>query len=154
MDAPDLAQIPDDALLLDNQLCFNLYAASRKVIQLYGPHLSRLDLTYTQYITLLALWEHPVLTVKELGGLLLLDTGTLTPLLKKMEKKGFLTRTRSPQDERSVIIAITERGQALKLEALKFIPQLACSSCLSPAELEELRELAKKLLFGLELGRE
>ncbi len=153
MDAFELIQLPDDALLLDNQLCFNLYAASRKVIQLYGPHLSRLDLTYTQYIVLLALWEHPSLAVKELGEKLLLDTGTLTPLLKKMEKKGLIMRARSQNDERSVIITITEQGQNLKQEALKFIPQLGCSSCLSLQELEDLRELAKKLLFGLELGK-
>jgi MarR family transcriptional regulator, organic hydroperoxide resistance regulator len=139
----------NDALLLDNQLCFGLYAASRKVIQAYAPLLTKIDLTYTQYITLLVLWERTALPVKDLGSHLMLDTGTLTPLLKKLEKKGFVTRTRSVQDERSVIIAVTARGQALKQEALDFLPTLLCSTCLSQGELIELRDLVKRLVGGL-----
>lgn len=140
----------DQALLLDNQLCFGLYAASRKVIQLYGPLFTRLGLTYTQYVTLLALWERPVLSVKELGQGLMLDSGTLTPMLKKMERKGIITRTRSAQDERSVLIEITPTGRAMKADALAFLPTLLCSSCLSTQELVELRGLTKKLLSSLD----
>jgi DNA-binding MarR family transcriptional regulator len=145
----DLLPLPSDALLLDNQLCFSLYAASRKVIQLYTPHLTRLDLTYTQYITLMVLWEQPLIPVKHLGEKLLLDSGTLTPVLKKMEKKGLLTRRRSSQDERSVLIELTEQGADLKQEALAFLPSLSCGACLSLEELVEMRELARKLVDGL-----
>jgi MarR family transcriptional regulator, organic hydroperoxide resistance regulator len=139
----------DEVLLLDNQLCFGLYAASRKVIQLYAPLLERLDLTYTQYISLLVLWEHQSLSVKELGDYLMLDSGTLTPLLKKLEKKGLVTRTRSSLDERIVIVRITEQGQSIKTQALAFLPTLMCSTCLSQQELVDLREKVKKLLQGL-----
>ena len=144
-----MANLPDTALLLDNQLCFGLYAASRKVIQLYAPLLTRVDLTYTQYITLLVLWEHRVLPVKELGNYLMLDTGTLTPLLKKLEKKGLVTRTRSSKDERSVLIDVTEKGLAIRAEALGFLPSMLCAGCLNPQELIELRELVKRLVDGL-----
>ena len=85
-----------DVLRLDNQLCFALYAASRKVTGAYGPLLRQLDLTYTQYVTLMVLWEHQELPVKDIGEKLLLDSGTLTPLLKKLEEKGYVTRRRSP----------------------------------------------------------
>ncbi len=139
----------DQSLLLDNQLCFGLYAASRKVIQLYGPLFSKLRLTYTQYVTLLVLWERPVLSVKELGNSLLLDSGTLTPMLKKMEKRGIVTRTRSAQDERSVLIEITPTGLAMKADALEFLPTLLCSTCLSPQEVVALRELTKRLIASL-----
>ena len=146
-----MANLPDTALLLDNQLCFGLYAASRKVIQLYAPLLTRVDLTYTQYITLLVLWEHHILPVKELGNYLILDTGTLTPLLKKLEKKGLVTRTRSAKDERSVLIEVTEKGQAIRADALGFLPTMLCAGCLSPQELIELREMVKRLVDGLNL---
>lgn len=146
----DTSNLPEDVLLLDKQLCFNLYATSRRVIQLYTPHLSRLDLTYTQYITLLVLWEHQTLSVKEMGERLLLDSGTLTPLLKKMERKGLLTRSRSSQDERIVLVHITAKGSALKQQAIEFIPQVYCASCLTPQETLELLRLARKLRDGLE----
>ena len=146
--------VPSDALVLDHQLCFSLYAASRKVIQLYGPHLSRLDLTYTQYITLMALWEHRLLPVKDLGELLMLDSGTLTPLLKKLEKKGLVTRRRSSKDERSVLIEITPKGRAIKQAAMGFLPELFCATCLTPRELVRIRELTQKLLQGLQQQEE
>jgi DNA-binding MarR family transcriptional regulator len=95
------------------------------------------------------LWEHLSLSVKELGDYLMLDSGTLTPLLKKLEKKGLVSRTRSMQDERSVIIRITEQGQSIKTQALAFLPTLACSTCLSQQELVDLRTMVKKLLQGL-----
>ena len=109
---------PYDALRLDNQLCFPLYACARITIKLYKPFLDKLDLTYTQYITMMVLWERQSLTAKELGDILFLDSGTLTPLLKKMESKGLLTRKRSAEDERSLIITITEAGMALREQAV------------------------------------
>ena len=110
-----------EAMKLGNQLCFPLYAASRNVISLYTPYLKPLGLTYTQYITLLALWEKDGITVGELCGKLMLDNGTLSPLLKKMQQEGLVERTRSEEDERVVVITLTEEGRALK-EKAKDIP--------------------------------
>ncbi len=95
-----------DSLKLENQLCFPLYACSKEITRRYKPFLSKLDLTYTQYITMMVLWETRELSVKELGDKLFLDSGTLTPLLKKLESKGYLTRNRSVKDERNLIIKI------------------------------------------------
>ena len=103
-----------DCLLLKNQLCFPLYAASREILRKYTPLLKELDLTYTQYIVMMVLWEEKKLTVGELGKKLFLDTGTLSPLLKSMEKKMLLRRTRDCVDERIVMVDITEEGEALK----------------------------------------
>ena len=99
-----------DMLRLDNQLCFALYAASRKVTGAYGPLLKKLDLTYTQYVTLMVLWEQQELPVKDIGERLLLDSGTLTPLLKKLEEKGYVTRRRSTVDERVVQCGLPRRA--------------------------------------------
>ncbi len=110
------------SLLLQNQLCFPLYAAARRVVALYAPFLKPLGLTYTQYITFMVLWEQGTITVGELGKRLFLDNGTITPLLKKMERSGFVTRTRSMEDERVVIIQITEKGMDMK-EKCKDIPK-------------------------------
>ena len=107
-----------DDLKLENQLCFPLYACSREIIKKYKPCLDKLDLTYTQYITMLVLWEKHTLTAKELGEILYLDSGTLTPLLKKLEHKGLLTRRRSETDERNLIITVSEDGVALKEKAV------------------------------------
>ena len=107
-----------DLLKLENLLSFPLYACSKEIIKQYKPYLDKLDLTYTQYITMLALWEHQTLTVKDLGQYLYLDSGTLTPLLKKLESKGYITRKRSESDERNVLVSITESGEQLKEEAL------------------------------------
>lgn len=107
-----------DSLKLSKQLCFPLYACARETIKLYTPHLDKLGLTYTQYITMMVLWEQKSLTAKELGRTLYLDSGTLTPMLKKMEAKGLLTRKRSEADERNLIVTITEEGEALKDQAL------------------------------------
>lgn len=112
----------DDILKLDNQLCFALYACSREVIKRYKPFLDPLGITYTQYITLLVLWETPAISFKLLAERLMLDSGTLTPLIKKLESSGLLTKQRDPEDERSVLIELTEKGLSLKEEALK-IPE-------------------------------
>lgn len=118
-----------DSLKLENQLCFPLYACSKEITRRYKPFLSKLDLTYTQYITMMVLWEARELSVKELGDKLFLDSGTLTPLLKKLEAKGYLTRNRSVKDERNLIIKITDKGMALREEALA-VPQ-EIRSCIS-----------------------
>ena len=110
-----------EQLLLKNQLCFPLYACSRKIVSSYTPYLKPLGLTYTQYVVLMALWEHESLNVGQLGSILHLDAGTLTPLLKRLEKMGYVTRARSNEDERITIICITPEGEDLK-EECKDIP--------------------------------
>ena len=108
-----------EQLKLENQLCFPLYAAAKEVVRKYKPFLDEVDLTYTQYITMMVLWEHESMNVKELGSKLYLDSGTLTPLLKKLEAKGYISRCRCKEDERNLIIQITEKGDALKAKAAK-----------------------------------
>ena len=135
-----------DALKLENQLCFPLYACSREIIKKYKPHLDRLDLTYTQYITMLVVWEKESITVKALGDILYLDSGTLTPLLKKLEAKGLVSRTRSTEDERNLIISVTPRGEQMKEEALDIPGQMAEEVKLAPGEAELLYKLLYKML--------
>lgn len=103
-----------DYLKLKNHFCFPLYAAARETIKLYTPFLEQIDMTYTQYIAMTLLWEHKTLTVKEMGEYLFLDSGTLTPLLKKLESKGLVTRARSTKDERNLNVTITEEGEAMR----------------------------------------
>lgn len=107
-----------DLLKLENQICFPLYACAKEVVKKYKPFLDELDLTYTQYIAMMVLWEKKTVNVKTLGECLYLDSGTLTPLLKKMEKKGLVVRERSSQDERNLNVTITAQGEALKEEAI------------------------------------
>ena len=135
-----------DALKLENQLCFPLYAASRQIVRMYTPYLNELGITYTQYITLMVLWEKGDVPVKELTKTLYLDTGTMTPLLRKMEQNGLITRTRSKEDERSVVISLTEKGLALREDALA-VPQ-AVGSCidLAPADAQKLYGLLYQLM--------
>lgn len=128
-----------DALKIEGQLCFPLYACSREIIKKYKPFLDEMDMTYTQYIAMLVLWDKKHLTVKELGDCLYLDSGTLTPLLKKMEAKGLITRKRSDRDERSLIVSLTEKGESLKEKAVK-IPYEVAKICKS-LEMEEARTL-------------
>ena len=135
-----------DCLKLKSQLCFPLYACSKEIIRRYKPFLDELDLTYTQYITMMALWENGRMNVRELGLALFLDSGTLTPVLKKLESKGYLERKRSKEDERNLIVSVTDRGWALRDEALS-IPQ-SMSSCvnLEPGEASELYRILYKIL--------
>ncbi|WFR55332.1 MarR family transcriptional regulator [Anaerocolumna sp. AGMB13025] len=118
----------DEMLKLDNQLCFALYVCSKEIIRKYKPILDPYGLTYTGYITLLALWEADGVTVKDLGSRLYLDSGTLTPLLKKLEAQGYIERTRSAADERNVVIKLTERGRELKIDAYQIPKDLICST--------------------------
>ena len=108
-----------DDLRLDNQLCFPLYALSKEVIKQYRPYLDKINLTYTQYIAMMVIWEKEKINVKELGKKLYLDSGTLTPVLKSLEAKGFVTRHRSQEDERLLMVEITAEGIALKDKALE-----------------------------------
>ena len=137
---------PNEALKLKNQLCFPLYAAARRVTGVYTPYLKPLGLTYTQYIVFMVLWEQDGLQVSEIGEKLLLDSGTLTPLLKKMEAQGYLTRTRSKLDERSVIVSLTEKGKALKEEVGQIPMKAAQCVRLSPEEAQTLYQLLYKVL--------
>lgn len=118
----------DELLKLDNQLCFALYVSSKEVIKKYKPFLDPLGLTYTGYITLLALWEQDNITIKDLGKRLYLDSGTLTPLLKKLETLDYITRKRSVSDERNVYVTLTPQGQELKSKAAHIPQTLICSS--------------------------
>lgn len=105
-------------LKLDNQLCFPLYACAKEVVKRYRPLLNELGITYTQYIVLMALWEHRSMSVKDIGAKVCLDSGTLTPLLKKLEEKGYIVRSRDKGDERVLIVSITESGMDLREKAL------------------------------------
>ena len=135
-----------DALKLENQLCFPLYACAREIIKQYKPFLDKLDLTYTQYITMMVLWEKKSLTAKELGEALHLDSGTLTPLLKKLEDKGFVTRRRSTADERSLIVTITEQGLELRDAAVSIPGQIAKCTELTEEEAVTLYRILHKML--------
>lgn len=139
-----------DALLLRNQLCFPLYAAAKEVVRLYKPFLDEIGLTYTQYIAMMALWESRSLSVKELGERLYLDSGTLTPLLKKMEAQGLVTRTRSAADERSVIVTLTEQGEALKQRAVQVPAKMSKCILLSDEEAKTLYDLLYRVLRSVE----
>ena len=131
-----------EPLKLSKQLCFPLYACSREMIKLYKPWLDELGLTYTQYITMMVLWEHKSMTVKMLGQELYLDSGTLTPLLKKLEDKGLVTRRRSDRDERNLIVTITEQGEALKDAALHIPGEM--TKCINLPR-EDIRDLYRML---------
>lgn len=137
---------PDAMLRLDNQLCFAVYACSREIIKLYHPLLKELGLTYTQYITMLVVWERPEISAKDLGSALYLDSGTLTPLLKKLEGLGLIERRRGTEDERSLIVTLTQKGQDLK-EAARDIPmKVACGIRIPAHEAVFLRESLKDLI--------
>ena len=134
------------ALRLENQLCFPLYAASREIIRQYRPSLEALNLTYTQYITMLVLWEVGEINVKHLGQRLYLDSGTLTPLLKSLEAKGYVIRTRSEADERVVLVQLTATGKQLQKKALSVPTRMQSCVRLSKEEAALLYQLLYKLL--------
>lgn len=138
----------EEALLLDNQLCFPMYVVSKEITRRYLPLLKELDLTYTQYITLLALWENDHITVKELGERLYLDSGTLTPLLYKLENKGYIIRNKSDKDGRELVVCVTPEGRKLKEKALS-IPQ-SIAKCISLEKDEAITffKILRKVLQG------
>lgn len=138
-----------EALKLENQLCFPLYACSKEIVRKYKPYLDELELTYTQYIAMLVLWEKKEMNVKELGECLYLDSGTLTPVLKKLEAKGYLTRCRSKEDERNLVIQITEAGEQLKEKAVCVPEKIGQCVCLEPEEASQLYRLLYKVLGSL-----
>ena len=140
---------PDEALKLSNQLCFPLYATSKELVRRYKPFLDELDLTYTQYITMMVLWERDQVSVKELGEAVRLDSGTLTPLLKKLEAHGLITRERSQQDERQLVVELTDAGRELKRRA--GVVPLLIGPCvgLDAQEVVTLRALLDKVQSGL-----
>lgn len=137
----------DDMLKLENQLCFPLYACSRDVVRRYTPYLDEIGLTYTQYIAMMVLWERKSLSVKELGEALYLDSGTLTPLLKRMEKDGLVSRARSDADERCVVVTITAQGEALKERASHIPEKIAGCINLSQEEAATLYGLLYRMLL-------
>ena len=111
----------NESLKLENQLCFPLYACAKEIVRRYTPLLEPLGLTYTQYIAMMVMWEHKSISVRDMGKLLFLDSGTLTPMLKKMEKAGWIQRKRSERDERMVILTITARGEELTIRLRKYL---------------------------------
>lgn len=138
-----------DGLKLENQLCFPLYVCAKEVVKAYKPYLDELDLTYTQYITMMAMWEHKELLVKELGGYLYLDSGTLTPLLKRLEEKGYVSRKRSEKDERDMVVTITEAGEALKEKAVSVPEKLAACVSIDPQKAGELYKILYEIIGRL-----
>jgi DNA-binding MarR family transcriptional regulator len=140
----------EDCLKLENQLCFPLYAASKEVVRRYKPILEEFDLTYTQYIAMMILWEMKIVTVNKLGEHLYLDSGTLTPMLKKMESKGLIKRTRSELDERRVNVELTPQGELLSLEAVKIPREMSVCLKLTEDEKRTLYSLLYKIINTLD----
>lgn len=136
----------DPALILENQLCFPLYAAARKVTGLYTPYLKQIGLTYTQYLVMMVLWEKDGIRISDICGRLRLDTGTVTPMLKKMEDEGFLNRSRCADDERTVLITLTEKGRELKEKAGDIPAKVGPCVPLSKEEAELLYRLLYQIL--------
>lgn len=139
-----------DNLLLKNQLCFPLYAASKEIVKKYRPYLDKLDLTYTQYIALMVMWEKKQISAKDLGNILYLDSGTLTPVLKSLESKGLIKRSRGTDDERLLIISITEQGEMLKSKATEIPQTVAKCVNLNENEALELYRLLYKILNNVD----
>ena len=139
----------NESLKLENQLCFPLYACAKEIVRRYTPLLEPLGLTYTQYIAMMVMWEHKSISIRDMGKLLFLDSGTLTPMLKKMEKAGWIQRKRSEIDERMVIITITDRGEALHDMASEIPAKMAGCVTLENDEALQLYSLLHKLLKSL-----
>ncbi|MBD5138233.1 MAG: MarR family transcriptional regulator [Ruminococcus sp.] len=138
-----------DVLKLENQLCFPLYVCAKEVVRAYKPYLDELDITYTQYITMMVMWEHKELRVKEIGEHLYLDSGTLTSVLKKLEEKGFVTRKRSEKDERDLIVTVTDKGTALKEKAVHVPEKLGACVELDPQKAKALYDTLYEVIGKL-----
>ncbi len=135
-----------DILKLENQMCFPLYALSREIIKLYKPYLDQFNLTYTQYIAMLVMWEEEKIVFKELGKKLHLDSGTLTPVLKKLESMGLIIKYRSKEDDRIVIIELTESGKQLKGEVIGIPEKVFCESGISEEDAVQFKYYLDKIL--------
>lgn len=143
-----------DPLLLGNQICFPLYAAARKIVAAYHPFLKKIGLTYAQYVTMMVLWEERTVTMHDLGQRLYLDSGTLTPVLKKLESAGYLKRSRKADDERVVVVEITDAGTALREEAAKIPYAMGClihqeKNLFTLEEVAMLKDQLYRLLYAL-----
>ena len=136
-------------LKLDNQLCFPLYAVSKEIVRKYKPFLDEVDLTYTQYIVMMVVWEDERVSVKEMGKKLFLDSGTLTPVLKTLEKKGLIERTRSKEDERNLIVTLTPSGKALKDKAVDIPTKMGGCLNISPEDAMELHNILHRIMETL-----
>ena len=139
-----------DALKLSNQVCFPLYACSKELVSQYTPYLKKLGLTYTQYIVMMVMWESVSISSRDLAAKVHLDYGTLTPVLKKLESTGYITRKRDPEDERLLILGLTDKGEAVKDEALKIPPCIASCVGLNEEEFKMLYILTYKALNNME----
>ncbi|WP_200945645.1 MarR family transcriptional regulator [Methylobacterium sp. Leaf456] len=153
MNAPkETEAVLKDPLLLDNQLCYALYAAAHRMTKSYRPMLERMGLTYPQYLVLLVLWESDGITVSEIGRRLRLDSGTLTPVLKRLEASGFLSRSRRQSDEREVEISLTEEGRALRAQAVAVRQSVMCQLNMSEPEIQAMRADLNALIENLSTG--
>lgn len=139
-----------DCLNLENQLCFPLYVCSKEIVRKYKPFLEKIDLTYTQYIVMIILWEYGKMNVKDLGNKMYLDSGTLTPLLKKLEIKGYIKRNKSCEDERNLMIELTKKGESLKDEAIDIPNKIGGCLNLDNEDTTTLYELLYKILNNIE----
>lgn len=139
-----------DVLRLESQLCFPLYACSKEIVRRYKPFLDEIDLTYTQYITMMVLWFKKKVNVKELGEELMLDSGTLTPVLKKLEGKGYITRERSKEDERTLIVSITKEGEDLKDKALSIPKKMSICLGIEKEQMDILYNLLYQVIKNME----
>ncbi|WP_417598121.1 MarR family winged helix-turn-helix transcriptional regulator [Oceanospirillum sp.] len=149
MSSVDNSEANSSLLKLDNQLCFSLYSATNAITRAYRPLLDALDLTYLQYMAMMVLWEEQKVSVKRLGERLHLDSGTLTPLLKRLEAKTLIVRGRSPDDERVRVITLTDAGQLLKVRAETVPEQVICQTCMPLDELTQMKYLCDQLLKNL-----
>lgn len=138
-----------DALKLDNQICFPLYACAKEIVRRYKPFLDEIDLTYTQYITMMVLWEEKQINVKELGNRLFLDSGTLTPVLKRLEQKNLIVRQRDSKDERNLIVSVTEDGELMRDKALEIPHKMAGCVALDEKDARDLYRILHEILNGL-----
>ncbi len=135
-----------EEIRLEKQLCFPIYACAKEITRRYRPYLDKIDLTYTQYITMMVLWERRNICVKDLGSILMLDSGTLTPLLKKLEQKGLIERKRSDEDERYLDICVTDKGLALRSEACRIQENMCKSVNISEDEARTLKGILGKIM--------
>jgi DNA-binding MarR family transcriptional regulator len=140
----------DEYLKLENQICFPLYAAARLMVGAYRPLLADLDITYPQYLVLLVLWEEDGLSVGQIGDKLLLDSGTLTPVLKRLQAQGLVERGRHAGDDRVVVNRLTAKAQAMKKDAVRVPIDLVCRSGMSPKQLDRLRKTLRELMATLQ----